>query len=150
MCLFPRVSRRADADPLIEELHVGDAAEPQGRGTGHIVLSFILKMLKPQVNICDTSAPPLYYEWGDQRHGCQTKHLREVDLLAGAVKAVCCGQAARWQISTGTDSWTCCWLMERAPSSPSLSSRSHRCVSLSLSLSKCVCILNCITSSGLV
>uniref|UniRef100_A0A8C2XIJ4 Cartilage acidic protein 1a n=1 Tax=Cyclopterus lumpus TaxID=8103 RepID=A0A8C2XIJ4_CYCLU len=32
-----RVSRRADADPLIEELHVGDAAEPQGRGTGGTV-----------------------------------------------------------------------------------------------------------------
>lgn len=30
----PRVSRRANADPLIEELNVGDAAEPQGRGTG--------------------------------------------------------------------------------------------------------------------
>lgn len=29
-----RVSRRADADPLIQELNVGDAAEPQGRGTG--------------------------------------------------------------------------------------------------------------------
>ncbi|MEQ2200110.1 Cartilage acidic protein 1, partial [Xenoophorus captivus] len=29
-----RVSRRANADPLIEELNVGDAAEPQGRGTG--------------------------------------------------------------------------------------------------------------------
>ncbi|GLD45838.1 cartilage acidic protein 1-like protein, partial [Lates japonicus] len=28
-----RVSRRADADPLIQELNVGDAAEPQGRGT---------------------------------------------------------------------------------------------------------------------
>ncbi|KAK9539819.1 hypothetical protein VZT92_002313 [Zoarces viviparus] len=32
-----RVSRRADADPLIQELHVGDAAEPQGRGTGGTV-----------------------------------------------------------------------------------------------------------------
>lgn len=29
-----RVSRRANADPVIEELNVGDAAEPQGRGTG--------------------------------------------------------------------------------------------------------------------
>lgn len=29
-----RVSRRANADPLIQELNVGDAAEPQGRGTG--------------------------------------------------------------------------------------------------------------------
>ncbi|KAG7223768.1 hypothetical protein INR49_026450 [Caranx melampygus] len=29
-----RVSRRADADPFIQELNVGDAAEPQGRGTG--------------------------------------------------------------------------------------------------------------------
>ncbi|XP_057698901.1 cartilage acidic protein 1a [Corythoichthys intestinalis] len=28
------VSRRANADPLIQELNVGDAAEPQGRGTG--------------------------------------------------------------------------------------------------------------------
>lgn len=35
-----RVSRRADADPLIEELHVGDAAEPQGRGTGGAVTDF--------------------------------------------------------------------------------------------------------------
>ncbi|KAL6110399.1 crtac1 [Pungitius sinensis] len=32
-----RVSRRAGADPLIQELHVGDAAEPQGRGTGGTV-----------------------------------------------------------------------------------------------------------------
>uniref|UniRef100_A0A7N6AXE4 ASPIC/UnbV domain-containing protein n=1 Tax=Anabas testudineus TaxID=64144 RepID=A0A7N6AXE4_ANATE len=32
-----RVSRRADADPLIQELNVGDAAEPQGRGTGGTV-----------------------------------------------------------------------------------------------------------------
>ncbi|XP_035990742.1 cartilage acidic protein 1a isoform X2 [Fundulus heteroclitus] len=32
-----RVSRRANADPLIEELNVGDAAEPQGRGTGGTV-----------------------------------------------------------------------------------------------------------------
>lgn len=31
-----RVSRRANADPLIEELNVGDAAEPQGRGTGQL------------------------------------------------------------------------------------------------------------------
>lgn len=29
-----RVSRRAHADPLIEELNVGDAEEPLGRGTG--------------------------------------------------------------------------------------------------------------------
>ncbi|KAM8878332.1 cartilage acidic protein 1a isoform 2-T3 [Spinachia spinachia] len=32
-----RVARRAGADPLIQELHVGDAAEPQGRGTGGTV-----------------------------------------------------------------------------------------------------------------
>ncbi|XP_069576675.1 cartilage acidic protein 1a [Brachyistius frenatus] len=34
-----RVSRRAGSgsDPLIQELHVGDAAEPQGRGTGGAV-----------------------------------------------------------------------------------------------------------------
>ncbi|KAM3624311.1 uncharacterized protein V6R79_022022 [Siganus canaliculatus] len=32
-----RVSRRADADPLIQELNAGDAAEPQGRGTGGTV-----------------------------------------------------------------------------------------------------------------
>ncbi|KAL7405205.1 hypothetical protein ABVT39_025197 [Epinephelus coioides] len=32
-----RVLRRADADPLIQELKVGDAAEPQGRGTGGTV-----------------------------------------------------------------------------------------------------------------
>ncbi|XP_045903962.1 cartilage acidic protein 1-like [Micropterus dolomieu] len=32
-----RVSRRAGADPLIQELNVGDAAEPQGRGTGGTV-----------------------------------------------------------------------------------------------------------------
>lgn len=30
----PRVSRRTGADPSIEELNVGDAAEPHGRGTG--------------------------------------------------------------------------------------------------------------------
>ncbi|XP_076584461.1 cartilage acidic protein 1a isoform X2 [Chaetodon auriga] len=35
-----RVSRRADADPLIQELNVGDAAEPQGRGTGGTVTDF--------------------------------------------------------------------------------------------------------------
>ncbi|KAM4595506.1 cartilage acidic protein 1a isoform 2-T2 [Fundulus diaphanus] len=32
-----RVARRANADPLIDELNVGDAAEPQGRGTGGTV-----------------------------------------------------------------------------------------------------------------
>ncbi|XP_035806418.2 cartilage acidic protein 1a isoform X1 [Amphiprion ocellaris] len=32
-----KVSRRANADPLIQELNVGDAAEPQGRGTGGTV-----------------------------------------------------------------------------------------------------------------
>uniref|UniRef100_A0A7N8XIA6 Cartilage acidic protein 1a n=1 Tax=Mastacembelus armatus TaxID=205130 RepID=A0A7N8XIA6_9TELE len=32
-----RVSRRADADPLIQELNAGDAAEPQGQGTGGVV-----------------------------------------------------------------------------------------------------------------
>lgn len=32
-----RVSRRDGADPLIQELNVGDAAEPQGRGTGGTV-----------------------------------------------------------------------------------------------------------------
>ncbi|XP_077574900.1 cartilage acidic protein 1a [Stigmatopora nigra] len=31
------VSRQANADPLIQELNVGDAAEPQGRGTGGTV-----------------------------------------------------------------------------------------------------------------
>ncbi|KAM9856535.1 cartilage acidic protein 1a [Aulostomus maculatus] len=32
-----RVLRRSDADPLIQELNAGDAAEPQGRGTGGTV-----------------------------------------------------------------------------------------------------------------
>ncbi|XP_036962181.1 cartilage acidic protein 1a [Acanthopagrus latus] len=32
-----RVLRRAGADPLIQQLNVGDAAEPQGRGTGGTV-----------------------------------------------------------------------------------------------------------------
>lgn len=32
-----RVSRQVNADPLIQELNVGDAAEPQGRGTGGTV-----------------------------------------------------------------------------------------------------------------
>uniref|UniRef100_A0A3Q4C004 ASPIC/UnbV domain-containing protein n=1 Tax=Mola mola TaxID=94237 RepID=A0A3Q4C004_MOLML len=32
-----RVSRRVDADPVIQELNVGDAEEPQGRGTGGTV-----------------------------------------------------------------------------------------------------------------
>lgn len=32
-----RVSRRAGADPLIQELNVGDAKEPEGRGTGGTV-----------------------------------------------------------------------------------------------------------------
>lgn len=32
-----RVSRRANADPLIQVLNVGEAAEPQGRGTGGTV-----------------------------------------------------------------------------------------------------------------
>ncbi|XP_062399004.1 cartilage acidic protein 1a [Sardina pilchardus] len=35
-----RVSRRANSDPKIEELNVGDAAEPQGRGTGATVTDF--------------------------------------------------------------------------------------------------------------
>ncbi|KAM9363855.1 cartilage acidic protein 1a [Symphorus nematophorus] len=32
-----RVLRRTDADPLIQDLNVGDAAEPEGRGTGGTV-----------------------------------------------------------------------------------------------------------------
>lgn len=32
-----RVSRQVNADPVIQELNVGDAAEPQGRGTGGTV-----------------------------------------------------------------------------------------------------------------
>ncbi|XP_015202013.2 cartilage acidic protein 1 isoform X1 [Lepisosteus oculatus] len=35
-----RVSRREHADPLIEELNVGEAAEPDGRGTGATVTDF--------------------------------------------------------------------------------------------------------------
>lgn len=35
-----RVSRRTDADPLIQELNIGEAAEPQGRGTGATVTDF--------------------------------------------------------------------------------------------------------------
>ncbi|XP_063051954.1 cartilage acidic protein 1a [Engraulis encrasicolus] len=35
-----RVSRRSGSDPSIEELNVGDAAEPQGRGTGATVTDF--------------------------------------------------------------------------------------------------------------
>ncbi|XP_062851255.1 cartilage acidic protein 1 [Trichomycterus rosablanca] len=35
-----RVSRREHLDPQIEELNVGDAAEPQGRGTGAAVVDF--------------------------------------------------------------------------------------------------------------
>lgn len=58
-----RVSRRANADPLIQELNVGDAAEPQGRGTGqpslnpeqntgeHTLIRPILKMVEPNVNM---------------------------------------------------------------------------------------------------
>ncbi|KAF7656677.1 hypothetical protein LDENG_00037740 [Lucifuga dentata] len=32
-----RVSRKADADPFFQKLNIGDAAEPQGRGTGGAV-----------------------------------------------------------------------------------------------------------------
>ncbi|XP_006000254.1 cartilage acidic protein 1 isoform X2 [Latimeria chalumnae] len=35
-----RVYRRENADPLIEELNIGDAAEPEGRGTGAAVMDF--------------------------------------------------------------------------------------------------------------
>ncbi|KAL2086722.1 hypothetical protein ACEWY4_017781 [Coilia grayii] len=35
-----RVTRRSTSDPSIEELNVGDAAEPQGRGTGATVTDF--------------------------------------------------------------------------------------------------------------
>lgn len=35
-----RVSRREHTDPLIEELNIGDAAEPEGRGTGAAVVDF--------------------------------------------------------------------------------------------------------------
>ncbi|XP_056136280.1 cartilage acidic protein 1a [Lampris incognitus] len=35
-----RVSRRADSDPLIQKLNVGEAEEPQGRGTGGTVTDF--------------------------------------------------------------------------------------------------------------
>lgn len=52
-----RVSRRVDADPVIQELNVGDAEEPQGRGTGqpslnseqHTLVSSILKTVEPDV-----------------------------------------------------------------------------------------------------
>lgn len=33
-CYFDRVSRREHGDPQIEELNIGEAAEPEGRGTG--------------------------------------------------------------------------------------------------------------------
>ncbi|KAL7845421.1 hypothetical protein AOLI_G00236130 [Acnodon oligacanthus] len=35
-----RVKRRQNADPVITELNVGDASEPQGRGTGATVVDF--------------------------------------------------------------------------------------------------------------
>ncbi|XP_030635496.1 cartilage acidic protein 1a [Chanos chanos] len=35
-----RVSRKQNSDPVIEELNVGDASEPQGRGTGATVTDF--------------------------------------------------------------------------------------------------------------
>uniref|UniRef100_A0AAV2LMU5 ASPIC/UnbV domain-containing protein n=1 Tax=Knipowitschia caucasica TaxID=637954 RepID=A0AAV2LMU5_KNICA len=35
-----RVSRKINANPVIDELNVGDAAEPQGRGTGGTVTDF--------------------------------------------------------------------------------------------------------------
>lgn len=34
MILLDRVSRREHGDPQIEELNIGEAAEPEGRGTG--------------------------------------------------------------------------------------------------------------------
>lgn len=34
LMVFNRVSRREHGDPQIEELNIGEAAEPEGRGTG--------------------------------------------------------------------------------------------------------------------
>lgn len=48
---------------------------------------------------------------------------------------VCPGQVALSQTWMGTGSWTCCWRMERALSSRSLCSKSHRLVYVHVSLS---------------
>lgn len=45
---FDRVSRREHGDPQIEELNIGEAAEPEGRGTGDqiiLLLNYICYML---------------------------------------------------------------------------------------------------------
>lgn len=42
--VFFRVSRREHGDPQIEELNIGEAAEPDGRGTGNLT--------KANVNFC--------------------------------------------------------------------------------------------------
>lgn len=80
-----RVSRRADADPLIQELNVGDAAEPEGRGTGQLSLkperktldniffiSFIMKCYN-LLGICDISAS-CQFGRDLQRHSLSNKH----------------------------------------------------------------------------
>lgn len=104
-----RVSRRANADPLIKELNVGDAAEPQGRGTG-----------RPSLNC---SFVVFLWFW----------RKTTVELMYEAMKMFCSEQVVPWPTLMEMDDWTCCWHTERAPSSLSPSSRSPRCVFV------CVC-----------
>lgn len=109
--------RRADAKPLIQELNVGDAAEPQGRGTGQPPWKSEQKTLD---NIIQSDIS-----------GSDLQRNTTVQLFCRAVQwklSACFGQVELWQTWMGTDSWICCWHMERAPGSQSLSSRSRRCV----------------------
>lgn len=64
---------------------------------------------------------------------CRGTAVRETSQYVGQSSESCVWfeQVALWQTWMGTDSWTCCWHMERVPSSQSLSSRSHRCVCVS-------------------
>lgn len=135
-----RVSRTVAADPLIQELNVGDASEPEGRGTGqpslnqkqmtldNIFSSVFLFKCQNLIWIYVTSVTSLFGP-------CLHTHSHEINtivkLLWRSVQwnlSDCFGQVALWQTWTGTDSWTCCWPMVRAPGNQSLSSRSHRCV----------------------
>lgn len=51
LCLC-RVSRREHADPQIEELNIGEAAEPGGRGTGNLIKTIKNFYLHNPVIIC--------------------------------------------------------------------------------------------------
>lgn len=68
-----------------------------------------------------------------QRYKCQINSTVRLFCRSAQWKlSACFGQVELWLTLMGTDSWICCWRMERVPSSQSLSLRSHRSVCASV------------------